>query len=121
MRFARTRMVCLRRNATLWVEIDITMWDFQVPVIAVFTKFDQFKRDTKMKLEDEGRDPEMDLNNEVENVFNQHYMANLNGPPPFIRLEGENHDVVNLINACCLMSFFQTCKGMANDVPVSLK
>jgi hypothetical protein len=47
------------------------MWDCQVPVIAVFTKYDQFKRDTKMKLQDEGRDPEiMDLDAEVENVFN---------------------------------------------------
>jgi len=66
-------------------------WHFQVPVIAVFTKFDQFKRDIKMKLQDEGCDPEMDLNAEVENIFNQHYMAYLNGPPPFIRLESEDH------------------------------
>ena len=71
------------------------MWDFQVPVIAVFTKFDQFKRDTKMKLEDQGRDREMDLDAEVENVFDQHYVARLKGPPPFIRLESENHDAVN--------------------------
>ena len=71
------------------------MWGFQVPVIAVFTKFDQFRRDIKMKLMDEGRDPGMDLNTEVENVFNQYYLANLNGPPPFIRLEGEGHDVVS--------------------------
>ena len=71
------------------------MWDFQVPVIAVFTKYDQFKRDIKMKLEDEGRDREMDLNAEVENIFNQHYLAGLNGLPPFIRLESEDHDVVN--------------------------
>ena len=48
-----------------------------------------------MKLEDECRDPEMDLKSEVENIFNQHYMANLNGPPPFIRLESEDYDVVN--------------------------
>jgi len=88
-------MVCLCQNATLWIEIDIMTWHFQVPVIAVFTKFDQFKRDIKMKLHDEGRDPEMNLNAEVENIFNQHYMANLNGPPPFIRLESEGHDVVS--------------------------
>jgi len=87
-------MVCLCQNAILWIEIDIMMWRFQVPVIAVFTKFDQFKRDIKMKLEDEGRDPEIDLNAEVENIFNRHYMANLNGPPPFIRLESEDR-VVN--------------------------
>ena len=40
-----------------------------------------------MKLEDEGRDPEMYLNAEVEDIFDQHYLASLNGPPPFIRLE----------------------------------
>jgi len=39
-----------------------------------------------MKLEDEGHDPGMGLNAEVERVFKQHYLAGLNGPP-FIRLE----------------------------------
>ena len=66
------------------------MWDFQVPVIAVFTKFDQFMLDTKMKLEDEGRDQETDLNTEVENIFNQHYLASLK-EHPFIRLESEDY------------------------------
>ena len=73
------------------------MGDFQVPVIAVFTKYDQFKRNIKMKLEDEGRDPEMNVDAEVENIFKQHYLASLNGPqpPPFIRLESEGHGVVD--------------------------
>ena len=71
------------------------MWDIPVPVIAVFTKYDQFKRDVKMKLEDEGRDPEMDLNAEVESIFNQNYLANLNGPPPYICLESKDYDAVN--------------------------
>jgi len=71
------------------------MWDLPVPVIAVFTKYDQFKRDIKMKLQDEGRDRETDLNAEVENIFNQHYLAGLNGPPPFICLESEDHNAVN--------------------------
>ena|SRR5260221_12515626 len=62
----------------------------QVPVIAVFTKFDQFKRDIKMKLEDDGRDPETDLDAEVEGVFKRHYLAGLAGSPPFIRLESED-------------------------------
>ena len=75
--------------------IDIMMWDFPVPVIAVFTKYDQFKRNIKMKLEDEHRDPEIDLDAEAENIFNQHYLASLNGPPPFIRLESEDHGAVN--------------------------
>ena len=71
------------------------VWDFQVPVIVVFTKYDQFKRNMKMKLEDEGRDPEIELNAEVESIFNQHYLANLNGRCSFIRLESEDHDVDN--------------------------
>jgi len=71
------------------------MWDFQVPVVAVFTKYDQFKREIRMRLKDEGRDPRMELNTEVENIFNQHYLANLDGRPPFVRLESEDHDVVN--------------------------
>ena len=71
------------------------MCNFQVPVIAVFTKYDQFKRNIKMKLEDEGRDPEMNLDAEVENIFQQHYLASLGGPPPFIRLESEDHVTVD--------------------------
>ena len=73
------------------------MWNFQVPVIAVFTKYDQFKRNIKMKLEDEGRDPGMNVDAEVENIFKQHYLASLNGPqtPPFIRLESEDHGFAN--------------------------
>jgi hypothetical protein len=64
---------------------------FQVPVIAVFTKFDQFKRNIKMKLEDEdeGCGPGKSFETEVESVFNNHYLAGLSGTPPLIRLEGE--------------------------------
>jgi hypothetical protein len=69
--------------------------DLQVPVIAVFTKFDQFRRNIRMKLEDEGHDQGMDLDAEVKNIFNQRYLASLNGPPPFICLESEDHNVVN--------------------------
>ena len=71
------------------------MWDFPVPVIAVFTKYDQFKRNIRMQLEDEDSDPERDLDAEVDKIFKQHYLACLNGPPPFIRLESKNHDAVN--------------------------
>jgi len=62
--------------------------DKNVPVIAVFTKYDQFRRNIGIKLEDQHRDPSL-LDAEVENVFNEHYMAGLTGPPspPFVRLE----------------------------------
>jgi hypothetical protein len=61
-------------------------------VIAVFTKYDQFRRDIKMKLEDQHRDPAL-LNDEMERTFREHFLANLKGPPPFVRLESE--DLVN--------------------------
>ena len=68
---------------------------FQVPVVALFTKFDQFKRDIKMKLEDEGRDSVTHLDTEVESVFSRHYLASLSGSPPFVRLESKG-----FINQC---------------------
>ena len=58
-------------------------------MIAVFTKHDQFRRNIKIKLEDQHRDP-AHLDAEVETVFNQHYLASLTGPPPFMRLESED-------------------------------
>ena len=67
---------------------------FQVPVIAVFTKYDQFKRNIVMKSEDEGHGPLAgdQLDTEVENVFKEYYLDNLSGtpPPPLVRLESED-------------------------------
>jgi hypothetical protein len=71
------------------------MYDFQVPVVAVFTKYDQFKRNIKMKLEDEGRDPETHFDAEVKSVFEQYYLGGLRGPPPFVRLESEDFFLAN--------------------------
>jgi hypothetical protein len=62
----------------------------KVPVIALFTKYDQFKRDIKMKLEDQHNYPEMEVDDEVKRVFEQHYLANLSGSPPWICLESED-------------------------------
>jgi len=45
-----------------------------------------------MKLEDQHRDPTL-LNDEMETIFSEHFLANLEGPPPFVRLESE--DFVN--------------------------
>ena len=61
-------------------------------MIAVFTKYDQFRRDIMMKLEDRHRDPAL-LNDEMETIFSEHFLANLKGPPPFVHLESE--DFVN--------------------------
>ena len=66
--------------------------------MAVFTKFDQFKRNIVIKLEDENRDP-TELDTEVANMFRQHYLASLSGSPPFVCLESE--DFVNQLWCTC--------------------
>jgi hypothetical protein len=61
-------------------------------VIAVFTKYDQFKREVKMKLEDQHHGPgtDFDADRDVERMFNEHYLANFGESPPFVRLESED-------------------------------
>jgi hypothetical protein len=44
-----------------------------------------------MKLEDQHRDSWTNLDAEIESIFNQHFLASLMGPPPFIRLESEGY------------------------------
>ena len=70
-------------------ELGLTRRTFQVPVIAVFTKYDQLRRNIKKKLQDENRDEDLDA--EVKTVFDQHYLASLGGHPPFVRLESEDY------------------------------
>jgi hypothetical protein len=42
-----------------------------------------------MNLEDRGRDPGTDLNDEVESLFREHYQVGLGESPLFVRLESE--------------------------------
>ena len=73
-----------------FMKLALTLGIFQVPVIAVFTKYEQFSLDIEMKLEDQGRNAEAQSNVvETESVFNQQYLANLMGAPPYIRLQSE--------------------------------
>jgi hypothetical protein len=65
----------------------VTRGIFQVPVLALFTKYDQFKRNVKIKLKDH---PEMDIDAEVKRSFEQDYLARLSEPPQFICLESED-------------------------------
>jgi hypothetical protein len=58
-------------------------------VVAVFTKFDQFKLDIQMRLEDEDRDP-TELRDEAEKRFRDDYFSKLIRSPPHIRLESED-------------------------------
>jgi hypothetical protein len=64
---------------------------FLVPVIAIFTKYDQFRCNIMMKLEDQGHDTSQELlNAEVEKVFNKQYLASLGESVLFVCLESEN-------------------------------
>jgi hypothetical protein len=74
------------------------LWDpaepLTVPVIAVFTKYDQFKRDVEMRLEDEEciEGMQLDVRVEIDRIFCKHYLnrlAKATGNPPYIRLESE--------------------------------
>jgi hypothetical protein len=62
-------------------------------VIAVFTKYDQFRRDVRMKLEDRDCDCDPDdptiLNAEMERIYHEEFLTHLKGPPPIVRLESE--------------------------------
>ena len=64
---------------------------YPVPVIAVFTKYDQFRLNVEMNLEDSGcLDWESAAPAEVEKIFREHYQHHLPVETPhFVRLEGK--------------------------------
>jgi hypothetical protein len=90
---------------------------FLVPVIAVFTKYEQFKREISFKLEDQGIDTITDpalLRAEVERIFESQYLAKLMGPPPVVCLESE--DFENQLACTTLISVMQGCTRRVNGV-----
>ena len=68
--------------------------DFQVPVIAVFTKYDQFLFNVEMDVFDSD-DPDKYLNRSVSEVaeeqFQEHYVHPLGEGASYVRLESESH------------------------------
>ena len=60
-------------------------------MIAVFTKYNQFKCDIEM---DRDHDAEAQLHVEIDRVFNVKYLARLKGTPPYICLESEVSEIV---------------------------
>jgi hypothetical protein len=92
-------------------------------VIAVFTKYDQFRREVRMKLEDQRRnsDPlsETDFGAEMEKIFNENYLDNLGGSPPFVCLESEKF--VNNLACTMLIAVPKECTSMASSALSLLK
>ena len=63
-------------------------------MIAVFTKYDQFKRDVKMKLVSRsvGKVSVKDVKDEVEKIFQEQYWNVIKGSSPrYVRLESKIH------------------------------
>ena len=60
-------------------------------MIALFTKYDQFKRDVKMAWQDEPTHTETDIDAKVKSVFEQNYLGNLSHSEstPYVCLESE--------------------------------
>jgi hypothetical protein len=89
------------------------MRKFQVPVIAVFTKNDQFRREVKMKLEDQhgGEVDQALVDREMEEIFNKHHLANLGEAPRFVCLESEGF--VNQLAYIITLIFFPFRNGQA--------
>jgi hypothetical protein len=73
-------------------ELRLTRGNFQVPVIAVFTKHDQFRREVRMKLEDQGGGEVSRalLDRKMKEIFNRHYLAKLGKAPWFVCLASKN-------------------------------
>jgi hypothetical protein len=74
-----------------------------VPVIAVFTKYDQFKHNVEMMLEDVGHpDPISHAGIKAEEMFQMHYVEELGGTSNCIRLESK----VLLCRLDCVLIMF---------------
>ena len=69
----------------------------QVPVIAVFTKYDQFLRNVKIDLEDYGN-PRENISDAAQRVFKEHYLYHLGEGARFVRLESPF--IVNWVVMC---------------------
>jgi hypothetical protein len=74
-------------------------------VIAVFTKRDQFRREVKMKLEDQygGEVDQALVDREMEEIFDKYYLAKLGEAARFVCLESEYF--VNQLAYITLISF----------------
>ena len=71
-----------------------------------------------MKLEDRKRDPAL-LKTEMEDIFQNQYLANLTGSPQFVCLESENF--VNMLAMDHANPDLQECTSLANVVWPFLK
>ena len=63
-----------------------------VPIIVIFTKYDDFKRKMKIKMKKElGRDGATQevIEKEVQDVFEREYLSCIHGETQYVQLESE--------------------------------
>lgn len=65
------------------------MYHFEVPVIVVFTKYDQFLLNVEMHIADfpEKHSAYSNLSEEAEKIFKKHYLDPLGNDVRYVRLE----------------------------------
>lgn len=81
-------MVCASFCVLVQVVIKLIL---TVPIIAVFTKYDQFKLNVEMKLEDNGQeDPSSELiEAKAKEWFQADYLDGIAGPVRHVKLESK--------------------------------
>ena len=108
--------ICPDENGMLKYELGklvLTLGIFEVPVIAVFTKYDQFRYDIEMRPENQDRDAKAQLHVEIDRVFKQEYLDNLKETPPYICLESE---VSVIVGTYAILILSQKCMKPAHSV-----
>jgi hypothetical protein len=66
------------------------MKHFEVPIIVVFTKYDQFLRNVRMDvLDDPDLYPDKSVSEVAKEQFEEHYLHPLGGDVKYVRLESE--------------------------------
>ncbi|KAJ7362942.1 hypothetical protein DFH08DRAFT_683254 [Mycena albidolilacea] len=60
----------------------------QVPIIAVFTKFEAFRHNIQLDLKDDHQRQQVNPQDECERIFESEYLGRLGKGPKFVRLEG---------------------------------
>lgn len=59
-------------------------------MIAVFSKYEQFKRNVRMKLQDTGAEnSRCQVESEVERIFQTEYLTGIGGTSKYVQLESE--------------------------------
>ena len=77
---------CVTKN----IHDTVLMKHFEVPVIAVFTKYDQFLRNLKMDmLDDSDKYADRSVSEVAEELFQEHYLCPLGDDIGYVRLESE--------------------------------